>query len=279
MLSRDGTPGLFWCAPPSSGAPPPGSRRNVASGRGQEGKEEVALETLENSVIASQPTPPPQLDMFRGAGTVRVEGLTPTPPHRGSAVTKPSMKWNSQQRRHGARLPGTHGSSLSPPQGKVAFRCLDPVPHPVNFGGPHNFLQVPGFPRRGRLAVSFRFRTWDLTGLLLYSSLGDGLGHVELMLSEGQVNVSIAQSSRKKLQFAAGEGWRWWGGTRRPGKGRGELRRSQACTEAFACRRGVRAWRQRGRRPQGPGKRWQWVEAAGAGAELRGSPCREEQEG
>lgn len=88
----------------------------------------------------------------------------------------------------------------------MAFRCLDPVPHPINFGGPHNFVQVPGFPRRGRFAVSFRFRTWDLTGLLLYSRLGDGLGHVELMLSEGQVNVSIAQSGRKKLQFAAGEG-------------------------------------------------------------------------
>lgn len=94
------------------------------------------------------------------------------------------------------------------PQGKVAFRCLDPVPHPVNFGGPHNFVQVPGFPRRGRFAVSFRFRTWDLTGLLLFSRLGDGLGHVELMLSEGQVNVSIAQTGRKKLQFAAGEGWK-----------------------------------------------------------------------
>lgn len=93
------------------------------------------------------------------------------------------------------------------PQGKVAFRCLDPVPHPINFGGPHNFVQVPGFPRRGRFAVSFRFRTWDLTGLLLFSRLGDGLGHVELMLSEGQVNVSIAQTGRKKLQFAAGE----WG--------------------------------------------------------------------
>jgi len=91
------------------------------------------------------------------------------------------------------------------PQGKVAFRCLDPVPHPINFGGPHNFVQVPGFPRRGRLAVSFRFRTWDLTGLLLFSSLGDGLGHVELMLSEGQVNVSVGQTGRKKLQCAAGE--------------------------------------------------------------------------
>lgn len=88
----------------------------------------------------------------------------------------------------------------------MAFRCLDPVPHPINFGGPHNFVQVPGFPRRGRLAVSFRFRTWDLTGLLLFSRLGDGLGHVELMLSEGQVNVSIAQTGRKKLQFAAGKG-------------------------------------------------------------------------
>lgn len=102
------------------------------------------------------------------------------------------------------------------PQGKVAFRCLDPVPHPVNFGGPHNFVQVPGFPRRGRFAVSFRFRTWDLTGLLLFSRLGDGLGHVELMLSEGQVNVSIAQTGRKKLQFAAGERGRAGAGARRP---------------------------------------------------------------
>ncbi|XP_074117718.1 contactin-associated protein 1 isoform X3 [Sminthopsis crassicaudata] len=96
------------------------------------------------------------------------------------------------------------GHSRISSEGKVAFRCLDPVPHPINFGGPHNFVQVPGFPRRGRLAVSFRFRTWDLTGLLLFSSLSDGLGHVELMLSDGQVNVSIAQPGRKKLQFAAG---------------------------------------------------------------------------
>ncbi|XP_043856724.1 contactin-associated protein 1 [Dromiciops gliroides] len=96
------------------------------------------------------------------------------------------------------------GHSRISSEGKVAFRCLDPVPHPINFGGPHNFVQVPGFPRRGRLAVSFRFRTWDLTGMLLFSSLSDGLGHVELMLSDGQVNVSIAQPGRKKLQFAAG---------------------------------------------------------------------------
>uniref|UniRef100_A0A5F8GBP9 Contactin associated protein 1 n=1 Tax=Monodelphis domestica TaxID=13616 RepID=A0A5F8GBP9_MONDO len=96
------------------------------------------------------------------------------------------------------------GHSRISSEGKVAFRCLDPVPHPINFGGPHNFVQVPGFPRRGRFAVSFRFRTWDLTGMLLFSSLSDGLGHVELMLSDGQVNVSIAQPARKKLQFAAG---------------------------------------------------------------------------
>lgn len=64
------------------------------------------------------------------------------------------------------------------------------------------------------------FYTWDLTGLLLFSRLGDGLGHVELMLSEGQVNVSIVQTGRKKLQFAAGEGWREGGGTGRPGKGK-----------------------------------------------------------
>lgn len=109
----------------------------------------------------------------------------------------------------------------------MAFRCLDPVPHPINFGGPHNFVQVPGFPRRGRLAVSFRFRTWDLTGLLLFSHLGDGLGHVELMLSEGQVNVSIAQTGRKKLQFAAGEGPK--GRQKQAGKG-GGIWKEQVCS-------------------------------------------------
>lgn len=122
------------------------------------------------------------------------------------------------------------------PQGKVAFRCLDPVPHPVNFGGPHNFVQVPGFPRRGRFAVSFRFRTWDLTGLLLFSRLGDGLGHVELMLSEGQVNVSIAQTGRKKLQFAAGERGRAGAGARGP-ESAGE-ERVWACPEALGTGEG-----------------------------------------
>lgn len=152
------------------------------------------------------------------------------------------------------------------PQGKVAFRCLDPVPHPINFGGPHNFVQVPGFPRRGRLAVSFRFRTWDLTGLLLFSRLGDGLGHVELMLSEGQVNVSIAQTGRKKLQFAAGEGQRVGGDARRPEEGRGGQRRGEcgparACTEDFASWRGVREGPEQSRRTLGPGRRWEWMVA------------------
>lgn len=165
------------------------------------------------------------------------------------------------------------------PQGKVAFRCLDPVPHPVNFGGPHNFVQVPGFPRRGRLAVSFRFRTWDLTGLLLYSSLGDGLGHVELMLSEGQVNVSIAQSGRKKLQFAAGEGWveggAWiegWTGAR--GMGRRPERAEESRGD---CRLGLR-----GAEQEVPGP-WEKVgvdeRQLGLGADLRGYGCWEKQEG
>uniref|UniRef100_A0A8C4W846 Contactin associated protein 1 n=1 Tax=Gopherus evgoodei TaxID=1825980 RepID=A0A8C4W846_9SAUR len=75
---------------------------------------------------------------------------------------------------------------------------------PITFAGINNYLQVPGIPRRNRLSVSFKFRSWDTVGLLLYTSFAEHLGSLEMVLSNGQVNVSIAQSGRKKLEFAAG---------------------------------------------------------------------------
>lgn len=82
--------------------------------------------------------------------------------------------------------------------------CQDQVNTPITFAGINNYVQVPGIPRRNRLAVSFRFRSWDTAGLLLYTSFADRLGSLEMVLSEGQVNVSIAQPGKKKLEFAAG---------------------------------------------------------------------------
>lgn len=82
--------------------------------------------------------------------------------------------------------------------------CQDQLTSPITFAGINNYVQVPGIPRRNRLAVSFRFRSWDTAGLLLYTGFSDNLGSLEMVLSEGQINVSIAQPGKKKLEFAAG---------------------------------------------------------------------------
>ena len=74
----------------------------------------------------------------------------------------------------------------------------------MTFAGPNNYLQVPGFFRQPRMFVKFKFRSWDYTGLLMFTRFADDLGALELGLSEGQVNVTIMQPGKKKLQFAAG---------------------------------------------------------------------------
>ncbi|KAM9657561.1 contactin-associated protein 1 isoform 4-T4 [Morphnus guianensis] len=89
-------------------------------------------------------------------------------------------------------------------EGSVGHYCQDQLNTPITFAGINNYVRVPGIPRRNRLAVSFRFRSWDTAGLLLYTSFADRLGSLEVVLSEGQVNVSIAQPGKKKLEFAAG---------------------------------------------------------------------------
>lgn len=97
---------------------------------------------------------------------------------------------------------------LSLLQGHVGYFCRDNLLFPFTFAGVNNFLQIPGYPRRNMLAVSFRFRTWDVVGLLMYTSFADDLGWLEMVLSDGQVNVTIAQpktkTKTKKLEFAAG---------------------------------------------------------------------------
>lgn len=84
------------------------------------------------------------------------------------------------------------------------FACRDILLKPMTFAGPNNYLQVPGFFRRPRMFVKFKFRSWDYTGLLMFTRFADDLGALELGLSEGQINVTIFQPGKKKLQFGAG---------------------------------------------------------------------------
>uniref|UniRef100_A0AAY4C0P2 Contactin associated protein 1 n=1 Tax=Denticeps clupeoides TaxID=299321 RepID=A0AAY4C0P2_9TELE len=88
--------------------------------------------------------------------------------------------------------------------GKMYHTCRDLLWKPMTFAGPNNYLQVPGFYRKPRLAVKFKFRSWDYTGLLMFTRFADDLGALELGLSEGQVNITLFQHGKKKLRFAAG---------------------------------------------------------------------------
>uniref|UniRef100_A0A8D2LRY8 Contactin associated protein 1 n=1 Tax=Varanus komodoensis TaxID=61221 RepID=A0A8D2LRY8_VARKO len=64
--------------------------------------------------------------------------------------------------------------------------------------------KVPGYPRRNLLAVSFSFRSWDVVGLLMYTSFADDLGWLEMVLSDGQVNVTIAQPKISSIPPSSG---------------------------------------------------------------------------
>ncbi|XP_048870641.1 contactin-associated protein 1-like isoform X1 [Brienomyrus brachyistius] len=91
-----------------------------------------------------------------------------------------------------------------PGQKTRRYSCYDIMLKPMTFAGPNNFLQLPGVSRRPRMTVRFKFRSWDYTGLLMFTRFADDLGSLELGLSEGQVNVSLLQPGKKKLQFGAG---------------------------------------------------------------------------
>ncbi|KAL4660518.1 contactin-associated protein 1-like isoform X1 [Arapaima gigas] len=97
-------------------------------------------------------------------------------------------------------------SQIRFPQGQktIRYSCHDIMLKPLTFAGPNNFLQLPGLIRKPRMAVKFKFRSWDYTGLLMFTRFADDLGTLELGLSEGQVNVTLLLPTKKKLQFGAG---------------------------------------------------------------------------
>ncbi|XP_059494878.1 contactin-associated protein 1 isoform X4 [Stegostoma tigrinum] len=93
--------------------------------------------------------------------------------------------------------------------GNVHFRCheflhKDRPFYPITFATQASFIQVPGIPMLNQLSVNFSFRSLDTSGLLLFSNFSEGLGWLEMGLSEGQINISFQQTGKKRLEFAAG---------------------------------------------------------------------------
>lgn len=68
-----------------------------------------------------------------------------------------------------------------------------------------SFLQLPGQGDSDTLSVSLSFRTWNPSGLLVYTALADGV--VEVGLSDGKVTVYINVTQRKntRIDISSGE--------------------------------------------------------------------------
>ncbi|XP_069763322.1 contactin-associated protein 1 isoform X2 [Narcine bancroftii] len=93
--------------------------------------------------------------------------------------------------------------------GEVRFQCRQPAApttasEPITFVSAASFLQLPGQPLLHQLALNFTFRSFDTSGLLLFTNFSRGLGWLQLALSGGQINVSVQQSGNRRLEFSAG---------------------------------------------------------------------------
>ncbi|XP_069504410.1 contactin-associated protein-like 2 isoform X2 [Ambystoma mexicanum] len=74
--------------------------------------------------------------------------------------------------------------------GNISFSCVESHSVAVFFNAT-SYLIAPGLLNKDLLAVNFHFRTWNPSGLLLFSSFADALGNVEIDLAEGKISVHM----------------------------------------------------------------------------------------
>ncbi|XP_026537710.1 contactin-associated protein-like 2 [Notechis scutatus] len=89
--------------------------------------------------------------------------------------------------------------------GNLSFSCVEPHTVPVFFNAT-SFLEVPGHPNRELFSVSFQFRTWNPNGVLLFSNFAEGLGSIQIDLTEGKINVRINVTGVKKNKINISSG-------------------------------------------------------------------------
>uniref|UniRef100_A0A8C2AYR5 Contactin associated protein 2 n=1 Tax=Cyprinus carpio TaxID=7962 RepID=A0A8C2AYR5_CYPCA len=87
----------------------------------------------------------------------------------------------------------------------LTFSCVDTHTFPVFFNDT-SFLQLPGRRDHNMVSVGFQFRTWNPSGLLLFSSLADGM--LELALNNGKVtaHINITQQKNMHVDISSGSG-------------------------------------------------------------------------
>ncbi|CAL8317485.1 unnamed protein product [Gadus morhua 'NCC'] len=85
----------------------------------------------------------------------------------------------------------------------LTFSCSESRSFPVFFNS-SSFLQLPGQGDSDTLSVSLSFRTWNPSGLLVYTALADGV--VEVGLADGKVTVYINVTQRKNTRIDISSG-------------------------------------------------------------------------
>ncbi|XP_030623394.1 contactin-associated protein-like 2a [Chanos chanos] len=87
----------------------------------------------------------------------------------------------------------------------LTFSCVESHTFPVFFNAT-SFLQLPGRREHNMVSVGFQFRTWNPSGLLLFSALADGM--LELTLTEGKVraHINITQQRNMHIDISSGLG-------------------------------------------------------------------------
>ncbi|KAL7835529.1 hypothetical protein SRHO_G00278760, partial [Serrasalmus rhombeus] len=84
----------------------------------------------------------------------------------------------------------------------LTFSCVDSHTFPVFFNAT-SFLQLSGRREHNMVSVGFQFRTWNPNGLLLFSSLADGM--LEIALNDGKVtaHINVTQQKNSRVDIAS----------------------------------------------------------------------------
>ncbi|MBN3281095.1 CNTP2 protein, partial [Polyodon spathula] len=111
------------------------------------------------------------------------------------------------QRQSLTQVPHSRWSPQLPQQGNLSFSCVETHAVPVFFNAT-SYLQLPGRANLNEMSVSFQFRTWNPSGLLVYSTFGEGLGMLEVDLNEGKVSahINVTQTKKSRIDISSGSG-------------------------------------------------------------------------
>ncbi|XP_035382266.1 contactin-associated protein-like 2a isoform X2 [Electrophorus electricus] len=87
----------------------------------------------------------------------------------------------------------------------LTFSCADSHTFAVFFNAT-SFLQLPGRREHSTVSVGFQFRTWNPSGLLIFSSLADGMLEISLNAGKVAAHVSVGQHPTSRVDVASGVG-------------------------------------------------------------------------